>query len=288
MRPVNLIPADERRGAARGGGGAGSGVRVYILLGALGAALVCVLALVLTSNQVKSKTEELAKVQAEGQGVKQVADALRPYGQFAMLQQAREQQIASLVSTRFDWERALRQLSLAIPSNVWILNLEGTLSPTVQVEGGGGSGDIGNMREQTTAPAFAIQGCTFSHHSVARMMVRMQNLDDVTAVRFGDSDRKDESTASQAAATQGSAGQQSAQQDTQDCVGSSRVTKFDILVVFGNAPSAAASGAAPAAAGGSPTNATQQLAKAQSAGVQAQTASSAAASSATSATGGKP
>ena len=144
MRPVNLIPVDERRGPARAGGPAGTGVRVYILLGGLGVALLCVLALVLTSNKINSKTEELAKVQTQEQGVKQVADALRPYGQFADLQQARKQQIASIISTRFDWERSLRQLSLAIPSNVWILNLEATVQPGIEVEGSGGGGDTGN------------------------------------------------------------------------------------------------------------------------------------------------
>jgi Tfp pilus assembly protein PilN len=290
MRPVNLIPLDERRGAARSGGPAGSGVRVYILLGALGAALVCVLALVLTSNKVNSRTEELAKVQVQEQGAKQVADALRPYGQFADLQLARKQQIATLATTRFDWERALRQLSLAIPTNAWILNLDATLSPDVQAEGSGG-GDLGNVRQQSPGPAFAITGCTFSHHAVARMMVRMQNLDDVTRVRFADSTRREDSGAAggggaAAAAAQTSPNQQ-ASQDSQDCIGSDRVTKFDILVEFGNAPSAASADAS-AAATGTPTNAAQQLGKAQTAGAQAQAASSTAASSATSPTGGTP
>jgi Tfp pilus assembly protein PilN len=281
MRPVNLIPLDDRRGSARRSGGT-SGLRVYILLGALGAALICVLALVLTANKVNSRTQELAKAQAEQQDVKQVADALRPYGQFATLQQAREQQIASLVSTRFDWERSLRQLSLAIPRNVWILNLDATLTPAVEVEGSGGGGDLQSLRQQTGAPAFAITGCAFSHHSVARMMVRMQNLDDVTRVRFADSNRKDEdSTASAQPAAPTAQDSQAAAQDSQDCVGSSRVTKFDILVEFGNAPSAAATSASPGAAAAAPTGAAQQLAKAQTAGTQAQAASSSAAASST-------
>jgi Tfp pilus assembly protein PilN len=285
VRPVNLIPLDERRGTARGGSAA-TGIRVYILLGALGAALICVLALVLTANNVNSRKQELAKVQVEQQGVKQVADALRPYGQFAQLQQARQQQIASFVSSRFDWERSLRQLSRAIPANVWILNLDATLDPTVEVEGSGGGGDLQSLRQQSSAPAFAITGCAFSHHAVARMMVRMQNLDDVTRVRFGDSARKEDDSAT---ATAGQPAQvqpgQASEQDSADCVGSSRVTKFDILVEFGNAPSAAASSASPDA-GAVPTSAAQNLGKAQAAGEQAQAASSTAAASATSATGG--
>ena len=58
MRAINLIPADQRRGAARGAGGKPS-VGVYAVLGGLGAAVVCVLAFVLLSNSINGKTEKL-------------------------------------------------------------------------------------------------------------------------------------------------------------------------------------------------------------------------------------
>ena len=97
MRPINLIPVEQRRGAARTPGGRPS-VGVYALLGGLGAAVVCVLAFVLLSNSINEKTDELADVQAQAQGEKQVADALRPYGQFADMQRARHQQISTLTT----------------------------------------------------------------------------------------------------------------------------------------------------------------------------------------------
>jgi Tfp pilus assembly protein PilN len=281
VRPVNLIPADQRRGAARPGGQAGGGIRSYILLGALGAALLCVLALVITSNKVSSKTDELAKVSAEEQSAKQQADALRPYGQFADLQQARQSEIDGLISSRFDWETALSQLSRAIPGNAWLLNLAATLAPGVEVEGGTGGGDISNMREKTDSPAFTITGCTYSHHAVARMMVRMQNLDDVTDVELAKSARRDDSQQTGATANQTTSASAGQQQESQDCVGSQRITKFDILIVFGGS---AASGTG--ADAGVPSGAAAPLAQAQAAGEQAQASSSAAQSQAVSATGG--
>jgi Tfp pilus assembly protein PilN len=286
VRPVNLIPLEERRGAARGPAGPTSPVRVYILLGALGAALLCVLALVLTTNKINSKTEELAKVQTQEQGIKQVADALRPYGQFADLEQARETEISGLVSSRFNWERALRQLSQAIPSNVWIVNLAATVSPAVEVEGGGG-GDTASLREKTQAPAFGLTGCTWSHHAVARMMVRMQNLDDVTRVRLAKSAREESSAGGAVAATapQTSNNQpQASGEDSTGCTGSARLTKFDILVEFGGGTGADAGVSADA--GGVPSGAAAPLAQAQAAGQQAQASSSAAQSQAASSTGG--
>jgi Tfp pilus assembly protein PilN len=280
VRPINLIPVEQRRGVSRGGshgGGAPTGIGVYALLGGLGAAVICVLAFVLTSNSINSKTEELAKVQAESQGDKQVADSLRPYGQFASLQQSREQQITALAAGRFDWERALSQLSQALPNNVYLLTVAATLSPDVEVDEGGAGGDITNLRQKSPAPAFAISGCTYSQHAVARMMTRMH-----TAVRLSKSVRKEDTPGTiGTAVTETSAGQA----DIQDCVGSSRVTKFDMLIEFGGAATAQAGAAA-----GVPSGAAQPIAAAQGAVAQSNAASAGAtgASGATGAAGTTP
>jgi Tfp pilus assembly protein PilN len=261
VRPVNLIPLEERRGAARGGADAAP-VRIYALLGALGVVFLCVLALVITSNQINGKTEELAKVQVEEQGVKQVADALRPYGQFAQLQQARQVQIAALADSRFDWHRALGQLSRAIPSNAWLLSLTASVAPGIDIDDSGGGGDVANLREKVQSPAFELSGCTYSQHAVARMMTRMQNLDDVTDVQLAKSARKDDAeTGGGTAITQASSDQQAAAQESSDCVGSSRITKFDMLVVFGGGAQAAGA----AGATGVPAAGTESVAAAQGA-----------------------
>jgi Tfp pilus assembly protein PilN len=280
VRPVNLIPPDQRKGAARAAGADTSPVAVYALFGVLGVALLCALALVLTKNSINSKTDQLSKVESQAQGAKQVADALRPYGQFAQVQQARQLEISSLASTRFDWERALHQLSLAIPDNVWLLNLSGTLSPKIDVSDSAGGG-VSNLRQKAEAPAFSITGCTYSQHAVARMMTRMQNLDDVTDVQLAKSARKEDQTMS-AGGGNGVAqttDSNAAAQDTQDCVGSSRITKFDLLVVFGAAPGAspdaALSGSATSGAS-TPSSTAQSLSTANNAAATAQGASAAA------------
>ena len=195
---------------------------MYALLGGLGAAVVCVLAFVLLSNSITSKSDELAEVQAQAQSEKQVADALRPYGLFADVQRGRHQQISQLSTDRFDWERSLRQLSHAIPSNVYLLNVAATGSPEVEIDGGGSGGDLSNIRKTETGPAFVMTGCTYSQHAVARMMVRMRNLDDVTDVTLAKSERKEDS--GDGARWRGGTDSQ-AQKDIQDCVGSSRASR---------------------------------------------------------------
>jgi Tfp pilus assembly protein PilN len=269
VRPVNLIPPDQRKGAARGAADTAP-VGLYALFGALGVALLCVLALVLTNNSVNSKTEELSKIKVEAEGAKQVADALRPYGTFAQVQQARNVEISSLVASRFNWERALRQLSHVIPEDVWLLNLSGTLSPEIDVEDAGGGGDVTNLRQKAKAPALAMTGCTYSQPKVARMMTRMQNLDDVTDVQLAKSAKKDEADQGGGPAVAQTADSSSATEDAQDCVGGDNITKFELLIVFGGAPTASPE---TAGAAGNPSSAAQAISAAQGAAVTAQNAS---------------
>jgi Tfp pilus assembly protein PilN len=283
VRPVNLIPPDQRKGAARAAGVDARPIGIYALFAGLGVALLCVLALVVTGNKVNSKTEELSKVKVQAEGAKQVADALRPYGTFAQVQQARNLEITTLVQTRFNWERALRQLSRVIPEDVWLLNLAGTLAPNIDVESAGGGGDVANLRQKANAPAFAITGCTYSQKAVARMMTRMQNLDDVTDVQLAKSARKDEAAGSAGGAAVAGADGSAASEDTQDCVGNDKITKFELLIVFGGAPSASPEAAA---GNGNPSSAAQAISSAQGAVTTSESASAQA--GATAPAGGTP
>jgi Tfp pilus assembly protein PilN len=267
VRPINLIPADQRRGSGRRGRSSFAG---YIALGVLGAAVLCVLTVVVTSNRINSKTEELAVIQGESQSQRQVADALRPYGQFAELQRARMTQIKTLAAGRFNWERPLRQLSKTLPRNVWLLTVAASIAPGIEVDSGGSEGDVSALREKAQAPAFTISGCTYSQHAVARMMIRMRNLDDVTEVHLAKSARKDTADAPAGPAAAGQPGQP--QEDVQDCTGSARLTKFGLLVVFGGASTAPAAGAA----AGVPSGAAAPIADANAAAAQGSAAATAA------------
>jgi Tfp pilus assembly protein PilN len=265
MRPVNLIPAEQRRGSARVGSSRRKPIGPYFFLGALAAGVLCVLALVLTGNDVKSKQGQLADLQTKEQGAKAVADALRPYGDFASVQKGRQQQIEQVAANRFDWDHALEQLARTTPRNVWLLTVSGTVGPGVQVDTAGG--DVGSLREDIDAPAFAMTGCTFSQRAVARMMVRMRNLDGVTDVKFSKAEKHDDAGGGGAPAPATSAAAGGATDAQGDCVGSSRVTKFDILVAFGGAKVATTT---TPDAGGAASSTQATLAKANAAATQAQ------------------
>ncbi len=61
MRPVNLIPPEERRGELAP---LRTGVLSYVIVGVLGLALLGVVAIVLTGNSISEKESDLASLEA--------------------------------------------------------------------------------------------------------------------------------------------------------------------------------------------------------------------------------
>ena len=227
MRAVNLLPPDQRRG------GDGSGVGTHVLLGVLAAVVVGVAAYVVTVNSVSSRRSELSRVAARATSREQRAATLRPYRDFAALRQARVQTVASLAASRFDWERVMNQLSRALPADVWLTGLVGTVAPGVTIEGASSTGDTGSLRSADPSPAVEIVGCTSSQSEVSRVMARLRLL---TGVTHG-------------ASSGGGSGSANAGTSTDCRNGQDRFPQFHLVVFFAGPP--ATSGAAsPATPGG--------------------------------------
>jgi len=243
VRAVNLIPADERRGGA--GGSGRSGGAVYVLLGVLAVAVLAVSAYVLTGNSVNDKTAELASASAKADSAEQQAAALKPYAEFAKLEQQRVATVKSLASSRFDWDRTLRQLSKVMPDNVWLASFLATVKPGVTVDGSAASGDTGNIRQASQNPAIEMIGCTTSQDEVARLMTRLRLMGGVDHVVLSSSEK---ATSNTAAASAPASGSDSAGADSGDCRhGSNRFPQFSIVILFKSPPEPA-----PAAGTGTP------------------------------------
>src|SRR5829696_5713539 len=161
MRPVNLIPAEDRRD---GQGPMRTGALPHLLIGALVAALVGVTALVLTGTQVADRKAEVAQLEREDAVVTARVQRLAAYTQFRALQEQRLATVTSLADSRFDWERVMRELSLVLPHNVWLVSLNATASPEASSGGeGGGSG----LRGSISGPALQINGCASGQEGIA-------------------------------------------------------------------------------------------------------------------------
>jgi Tfp pilus assembly protein PilN len=212
MRPVNLIPPEDRRGDKAP---LRSGPLSYIVIGALALVLVGVLLMVTTSNDISEKEGQVAQLEADLEAATTEAQRLAPYAEFADLRIEREATIASLAQSRFDWERVMRELALVIPEDVTLTNLNG--SAFENAEGSASATPI-------AAPNLTLSGCAASHESVARFVAALEDIDGVTRVALGRSEAVEKEV--------GSGGATDSVGDSTLC-GSANT--FDVTVAFDNA-----------------------------------------------------
>ena len=187
MRAVNLLTPD-LRSAPKGKGSGGpsvaetpGGIGAFVLIGAL---VLCVAGLagyVLSDNIVKERKAELAQVSAKSAATVAKAATVKPYADFQTLAQDRAGTVQALASARFDWEQSLRDISRAMPKEVYLSSLDGNV--------GGGAGGGSALRGAIQAPAIELKGCTKNQPAVAGLMSRMRNVQGVTRVTLAKSDK---------------------------------------------------------------------------------------------------
>jgi Tfp pilus assembly protein PilN len=231
VRPVNLIPKDERRGdraAMR------TGAFSYVLLGGLAVAVLALAVLALTSKQISDRKSEVAQLQQQEQAVQAKAQSLDAFTQFRAAQDARTGTIASLAQSRFDWERVLNEFARVIPSSVWLIKLAGTVDPSVSVTNGP---DL-QTRDAAPGPALELQGCATGQDAVAALIANLQEIDGVTRVGLESSERPDTVQGASPTTTDSSA-------ITTDCRTQDFITQFKIVVAFDEVPTPATASAVP-------------------------------------------
>jgi Tfp pilus assembly protein PilN len=202
MRAVNLL-TPEMRSSQKGSSAprpaamtTPGGVGAIALLGALALIVAGVAGYVLSTNVVKQKQSDLAAVSAKNQATVKRASALKPYSDFQTLAQQRAATVQALASARFDWEQSFRDLSRAVPRDVYLSSLKGT------VGGGSASGGSG-IRSAIGSPAIELSGCTKTQPGVARVMSRLRNVQGVTRVSLSKSEKSDSAAASGAGGATG-------------------------------------------------------------------------------------
>jgi Tfp pilus assembly protein PilN len=181
MNAVNLIPAEDRRGAGAPGR---SGGAVYGLLGGLGLVLALVAVLFTLSHQIAAKKQQLADVTTQAQTAETQAGSLQAYTQFASLRQKRQETVASLASSRFDWAHALHELARTVPAGDSLTTLRATVSSGTAV-----AGTTNPLRAALDVPALEMAGCAKDQDGVAELMAAMRRIDGVQRVSLSSSER---------------------------------------------------------------------------------------------------
>jgi Tfp pilus assembly protein PilN len=233
MRPVNLIPPEDRRGEQAP---LRTGPLPYILLGALVAVLIGVTAMVLVDNQIAESKSEVAKLEGEDAVAAARAQQLASYTQFRSMSEQRVATVQSLADSRFDWERVMRELALVLPSNVWLTGLSATASPAVTVDGGGsGSSSAVGLRAQVPGPALELNGCASGQEAVAGFVTALKDIDGVTRVGVESSELGEEEGAGEEAVGSTEIGAATGSSDD-ECRTRDFIAKFAVVVAFDAAP----------------------------------------------------
>lgn len=174
MRAVNLLPRDVEKKSA---------VKKEQIPFAVGG---CV-ALLVTALVASQYLGQSGKVAAERQNVSDLKAQLAALpdpppaptaGQttLATVQKARLDVLNTALKSRVAWDRVLREFSLVLPSDIWLtsLDLKSPVSPATNM-----------APEASGSPTgFTIQGSTYSHDAVARLLSRLSVLPDFTNVQL--------------------------------------------------------------------------------------------------------
>ena len=181
MRPVNLLPERHRPRVATGGRSGSA----YLLVGVLGLVLAGVAAYALVAKQVNDREAKAARISDQAAATEAEAAQLAPFGQFADLKAARLSAVAGVAASRIDWERLARELSLVLPAQVWLTNVEASMAPSE----GSSTTTSTTTTTTSTGPSVSLTGCAPGQPSVATTLVRLRRLNGAVDVKLTESRR---------------------------------------------------------------------------------------------------
>ncbi len=238
MRPVNLIPSEDRPGSQRP---LRAGPFAYVIVGVLAAVLIGITALVVTDSQISDREAEVSRLETEQASAEAQAHSLASYTQFHSIREQRVATLTSLADSRFDWSRVMHELSLVLPSNVWLSNLSASASPGANSGGGSSS----SLRTAIAGPALELVGCATNQRAVAGFVEALKDIDGVTRVGVQSS-----------AIGSGGGGSGSASAST--CQTKPSIAQFQMVVAFDAAPVPPESGTETAATAAPPAEESEE------------------------------
>jgi len=183
MQAVNLLPKDDRR---RGG----PNIPPALAATAIGGFTVVMAALALlfvtAHGTVKSrrleleqKKQELAAIPVPAQNQLAQQDAL------VADKRARVTALNAALSRRVAWDRVLREFALVLPDDVWLENLTAaapTPATATTATLAAPSTNTGSLA--AGEQGFTIEGYTYSHDAVARLLTRLAVIPDLEQVQL--------------------------------------------------------------------------------------------------------
>jgi Tfp pilus assembly protein PilN len=196
MKAVNLIPADQRGGAAVGAGR--SEGAVYAVLGLLAGLALFALLYGIADHQIASRKARVVTLEARARQAQAQANELAPYTSFIALREQRVQEVSQLVDSRFDWAHSFHELGRVLPRGATISSLTGTIGsatttaaapaaaapavPSTSTASAGAATSVASATPPGSVPTFTLSGCATSQSEVALTLDRLRLIDGVSEV----------------------------------------------------------------------------------------------------------
>lgn len=162
MRQINLLPSDiaERRRARQ----------ITLLLAAGGLVLVAILALVFVvqAARLSGARGDLEAQERTNTRLERQVRQLQGFAQLQATLRTKEQLLGQLTTNEVRWSLLLNNISLVIPSDVWLTNFSGSVQAATTGPGVP-AGPVGTIQ---------VSGQTFTHLDVARWLSRLAGVDE--------------------------------------------------------------------------------------------------------------
>ncbi len=197
MRAVNLLPRDEQRERLHG-------ARLPLFGAVGGVVVVTALAMFLASSATGSANDHRSELQALEVAIvalPKVQDSAVSQGSLVRERSDRTAALSAALRARIPFDRVLREISFVLPEDTWLTQLDAItpeeVTPVV-------AGAAPPPPTTTTAPGgVTLEGATYSHGSVSRLLARLSVIPSLENVRLTSSARVEPQTESASGENQG-------------------------------------------------------------------------------------
>jgi Tfp pilus assembly protein PilN len=178
MRAINLLPRDDARRRPQR-------PQWIVLIPVVGAVLmsgVFSMLFLSASGKVKDRQTQLSQLKDELAAIP-TPDASKVQTQNALAadKQTRVRALNTALSRRVAWDRIFRELSLVLPDDVWLstLSAKAPVSSSVAAAPAAPAGGA-----SVAATELTLDGYTYSHAAVARLLSRLAVIPDLVNVQL--------------------------------------------------------------------------------------------------------
>lgn len=176
MRAINLLPKDDARRRQTT-----QWIVIAPVIGAVLLSAVLSFLFLSASGKAKDRQAELTTLQAELAAIP-TPDAAKQRAQTTLAadKQARVTALNLALARRVAWDRVFREFSLVLPGDVWLKSVTAKAPESSSAASVAAAGPDGS----TVATGFLIDGYTYSHAAVARLLGRLAVVPDLHNVQL--------------------------------------------------------------------------------------------------------